>query len=202
MNITVNAKSLLSWARFGEEAPKVTKRNLAKALNDFGSGIARATAMTVSRDTGLPIDQVSRMLEIRHATSNNLFWEMDASRVIDDQSQRKFPKREWKSGEDQQFKQALVKILTREDELVCEKCQEVSEHGPYTLEEAQKILPVHPNCRCFIDSYAPKRRAPLTFSTRFGPAPRSRTVEMTPAQLATKISEAADAAIRLVAKLR
>ena len=42
----------------------------------------------------------------------------------------------------------FVNVLTAGDERVCIICQDISEEGPYTLDEAQGLIPAHPNCRC------------------------------------------------------
>lgn len=42
---------------------------------------------------------------------------------------------------------------------VCEKCWELqkkSEKKPYTLDEAEKLIPVHPNCRCVVIPVLPE----------------------------------------------
>ena len=42
---------------------------------------------------------------------------------------------------------------------VCEKCWELqkkSENKPYTLDEAEKLIPVHPNCRCVVIPVLPE----------------------------------------------
>ena len=39
-------------------------------------------------------------------------------------------------------------LLTAGDDLVCSECQEMADAGPYTIEEARGILPIHPNDRC------------------------------------------------------
>jgi hypothetical protein len=44
--------------------------------------------------------------------------------------------------------QALVNVQTAEDDDVCEECQDLAESGPYTLEEAEALIPAHINCRC------------------------------------------------------
>ena len=42
----------------------------------------------------------------------------------------------------------FVNVLTAGDELVCIECQDISEQGPYALDEAEGMIPAHPNCRC------------------------------------------------------
>lgn len=44
--------------------------------------------------------------------------------------------------------EALINIATAGDELVCDDCEEASDDGPYTIDEAEGLLPIHPNCRC------------------------------------------------------
>jgi len=41
-----------------------------------------------------------------------------------------------------------VNSQTAGDDRVCIVCQDISAEGPYTLAEAQGLLPAHPNCRC------------------------------------------------------
>jgi hypothetical protein len=41
-----------------------------------------------------------------------------------------------------------VNVLTAGDDLVCQICEDISEEGPYSLDEAQGLIPAHPNCRC------------------------------------------------------
>jgi hypothetical protein len=42
----------------------------------------------------------------------------------------------------------LVNVLTAGDDSVCEDCEDIAGDGPYTLDEAQGLIPAHPNCRC------------------------------------------------------
>ena len=57
----------------------------------------------------------------------------------------------------------LVKIVTMEDELVCQACEDAADDSPYTLEEAQAKLPIHPNCRCLLQPFESTRRLPVQF---------------------------------------
>ena len=49
-----------------------------------------------------------------------------------------------------------VVINTSHDSLVCNHCLELEENNPYTLQEAMKFLPAHPNCRCNYAAYIPE----------------------------------------------
>lgn len=42
----------------------------------------------------------------------------------------------------------LVDIVTMHDERVCQTCIEIENNNPYTLQDAEGLLPVHPRCRC------------------------------------------------------
>lgn len=41
-----------------------------------------------------------------------------------------------------------VDVLTAEDDRVCRECVDISEGGPYPIDEAEGLIPAHPNCRC------------------------------------------------------
>ena len=43
----------------------------------------------------------------------------------------------------------IFEIVNNNDIGVCETCIGLIQNNPYTLEEITKLLPVHPNCRCF-----------------------------------------------------
>jgi SPP1 gp7 family putative phage head morphogenesis protein len=49
-----------------------------------------------------------------------------------------------------------VVINTSHDGLVCDYCLMLEADNPYTLQEAMKLLPAHPNCRCNYAAYIPE----------------------------------------------
>lgn len=49
-----------------------------------------------------------------------------------------------------------VVINTSHDSLVCNTCLMLEEGNPYSLYEAMKFLPAHPNCRCNYAAYIPE----------------------------------------------
>lgn len=53
----------------------------------------------------------------------------------------------------------LVNVLTAGDDNVCEDCEDIAGDGPYTLDEAQGLIPAHPNCRCAFVPEGDKRFA-------------------------------------------
>lgn len=42
----------------------------------------------------------------------------------------------------------LVEVLTAGDDDVCQECQDISQDGPYDIEDAYDLIPAHPHCRC------------------------------------------------------
>ena len=47
----------------------------------------------------------------------------------------------------------LVNVVTMHDERVCQDCIDIERNNPYTIQEAQNLLPVHPRCRCEYEPY-------------------------------------------------
>jgi hypothetical protein len=43
---------------------------------------------------------------------------------------------------------AGIDVLTAGDDDVCQICEDISDSGPYDLDEAESLIPAHPNCRC------------------------------------------------------
>lgn len=41
-----------------------------------------------------------------------------------------------------------VDVVTADDDLVCQRCQDISDNGPYDINEALGLVPVHISCRC------------------------------------------------------
>jgi hypothetical protein len=41
-----------------------------------------------------------------------------------------------------------VNVLTAGDDDVCLECEDIADEGPYELDEAEILIPAHPNCRC------------------------------------------------------
>jgi hypothetical protein len=41
-----------------------------------------------------------------------------------------------------------VDVLTAGDDSVCLTCEDISDDGPYSLDDAEGLIPAHANCRC------------------------------------------------------
>jgi SPP1 gp7 family putative phage head morphogenesis protein len=50
-----------------------------------------------------------------------------------------------------------AEFATARDDAVCQECQDAANAGPYTLDEARGMIPLHPNCRC---AYIPVLKNP------------------------------------------
>lgn len=42
----------------------------------------------------------------------------------------------------------MAELLTAGDDQVCPECEALAADGPYDLDEIERMIPVHPNCRC------------------------------------------------------
>ena len=42
----------------------------------------------------------------------------------------------------------LAELMTAGDERVCSRCEALAKGSPYTLDQIEKMIPVHPRCRC------------------------------------------------------
>jgi hypothetical protein len=62
---------------------------------------------------------------------------------------------------------SLVEVLTAGDDKVCEDCQDISEGGPYLIEEARDKIPAHPNCRCAFVPWGDARFAEIEREDEF-----------------------------------
>jgi hypothetical protein len=55
------------------------------------------------------------------------------------------PDDEWEGPEE-----GSVGVETAEDDRVCQVCEDISDNGPYTIDEARDLIPSHPGCRCLL----------------------------------------------------
>lgn len=66
----------------------------------------------------------------------------------DKRGEKSKAKKQKKRRKAKRAKPLLVEWLTAGDDKVCDECQDASDDGPYTLDEARDMMPLHPNCRC------------------------------------------------------
>jgi 8-oxo-dGTP pyrophosphatase MutT (NUDIX family) len=53
------------------------------------------------------------------------------------------PDEEWEGPDEGDFN-----VETAEDDRVCQVCEDISDNGPYTIDEARDLIPAHLHCRC------------------------------------------------------
>jgi hypothetical protein len=164
IDVSVDVSELLNWARLMNRMPRKTPAAIARGLNTVGDNIAHNAAHVMAEATGLDPNDVFEMIEVKQATPGDLNWSMDASKVAP-------PSMDWSRPWDKRTgfqDNELVKVVTFGDNDVCEKCLDVEEHSPYTLEEVNSMNPygngiVHPNCRCMVQNWQATRSLPVTF---------------------------------------
>ena len=183
--IRIGALNLLRWARYLDEVPKHTRPAVARAMNDYGAGVAESAAEMIAAETGLDAQEVRTLIEIEEASADNLVWRMDASQVAPPPQdwERPWEKRSGKNFE----QQTLVKIVTSGDDHTCEICQEAADNSPYTMDEINQLSHkwqhwepaagtvgartnlIHPNCRCVIQPWQQTRRLSVQFGGKGAP---------------------------------
>jgi hypothetical protein len=183
--IKIRAADALKWARFLDEIPKRTRPAIARAINDYGEGVADGTAAAIAEETGLDPHEVRALIDIKEATADHLVWEMDATAAAPPPQDWQRP---WDTRSNKAFEQqALVNIITSGDDHTCEICEEAAEKSPYTMDEINQLAAkwkhweppagvvgtrtnlLHPNCRCAVVPFRSQRRMSVTFSGKGAP---------------------------------
>jgi hypothetical protein len=135
---------------------------IAASLNYLGEQAADNIARDVARATGLNEQAARRLIDIRKASRDNLSFEIDVGQALIRSTRRPLPKKKGPKRDETGFYEGqLVNIVTMGDERVCELCEELARNSPYTIEEARAQLPHHPNCRCSVEDFGPRRRKPV-----------------------------------------
>lgn len=191
VTVDINATDLLKWARHLEKVPEAMKPAIANTLNFVGNSVVDKTVQFIADNTGLDPTDIRNTMLVHQATSDDLTFQMDASQVAPPSLDWSRP---WDTKDQSSFDQSdadfdqsmLVKIVTMEDDLVCQLCQDAAEDSPYTLEEAQQKLPIHPNCRCLLQPFYSYRRLPVVFSHEDASGPES--AELTLSQLGDELA--------------
>lgn len=191
VDIVFNATDILKYARYYDELPKKIKPALANALNFIGKTVVDKTVDYIEQTSGLNTADIREMIEVHEATPENLNWDMDASRVAPPSLDWSRP---WDKAQSDVFDDStLVKIITMEDEKVCPICERAADESPYTLTEAQEMLPLHPNCRCLLQAFSSSRRLSVTF----GRPGAAWTTLLTPKQIADEVSAELEVALKI-----
>jgi hypothetical protein len=168
--VKVDARAIAKWAgRMRGKRQRVPKV-AASTLNYIGDKAVMAMAERVAAQTGMPIEAVRRSFVITRASEANLSFIIDAKKsMTEETSHRPMPSRDSrgrfvKKDEETFFREGeLVNIIDMGDERVCPICERLVEDGPYTIEEARRLVPAHPNCRCVVDTLERRKVAPIEF---------------------------------------
>ena len=181
--IKINADDLLKWSRYLDEVPKRTRPAVARAMNDYGNSLLDSAAAAIAGKTGLTPSDVRNQIVVKRATSSDLTWKMDASKVAPQVEWE----RPWNKRPDKDFeKETLVKIITSGDEHTCEICEEAAAKSPYTMEEINALSAkwkhwqpdagmggrtnlLHPNCRCSLQPWRQTRQVAVSFGGKGAP---------------------------------
>jgi hypothetical protein len=208
--LKVDASGILEWSAYLDQIPKKTKPAIAKALNDYGRGVAAGAAEMIAQNYDLDPHEVLKEIDIREATPERLVWEMDASTVAPPPPDWERP---WDKRSTSEFdKQNLVNIVTVGDHVTCEICEEAEENSPYTMEEINNLAAkwqhweppagvtgtrtnlLHPNCRCSIVPYRPQRNV----AVQFGGGKSAPRELFTARQLGKKVADEIRVSIRAI----
>jgi hypothetical protein len=185
-NIKIDSSALLRWARYLDEVPRSSKAAVARAMNDYGRGVAESKAQVIAGQTGLDVHEVRALIEVEEATPERLIWKMDASAIVPPPQDWERP---WDARSNKNFEQqTLVKIVTSGDDHTCEVCQEAADKSPYTMDEINALAGkwqhwqpaagivgertnlIHPNCRCILQPWRQTRRLSVSFGGKGAPA--------------------------------
>jgi|ERR1035437_1626046 hypothetical protein len=171
IEVTIDATDLNKWSAYFSNIPKQTKAGLARALNKVGEGTAHGAAQFIANQANLDVNAVYQKIAITQATPDSLEWSMDASAISPPSLDwsRPWGERDSNATFDQD---TMVKVVTMDDENVCEKCQQAAIDSPYTLKEVYQIRHdtggdgclIHQNCRCGLAPWSSLRKIPVVFN--------------------------------------
>lgn len=212
--LKIEVGNLLQWARYIETIPQRTKAAAARAINAAGEEVVIGMATQIADKADLPVHEVAALIEVREATPQRLIWEADASNIAP-------PSHDWSrpmaSRAGKQFqKQTLVNIITSGDRWTCEVCEKAAEEGPYTQGEIDRMVEkwkdfqpatgpapgfrtnlVHPNCRCVLTPFTPKRRLTVQWGKKGIP-----DVVITPRALGQRVAGELRIALKVTGRFK
>lgn len=206
IRVEFRASKLLQFPGRLRSIPQVLRANTADAINKAGDRVVDELAANLGMQMNMSPETVRKQIRIRRASYQRLEFEIDASSIAADEdltsTGRRLPKRRFGTPQQPErfFRQGqLVRVVTMEDDSVCEKCRAVAE-GRYSIEEARTLVPVHPNCRCHVEMINQEQDQP-TFTTPSGRRPQrggGKVAQVSFEQLARDIAEGARKAVLTV----
>jgi hypothetical protein len=180
VKIVIDSRKMQAWRGRIDLRRSRIRPAAAHALNYVGEKTVGQVARQIAAQTGIPEEQVRRRIIVRPASAGQLRFEIDATAVAADLATRPMPAEARRAGvggrDDSFFKQAeLVNIVDMGDSKVCPVCEAAAADGPYTIEEARGMIPLHPNCRCVVQPMRARRTAPLEDRRGTAPARQQRS---------------------------
>jgi hypothetical protein len=201
LNISIDTSEVVAYAKHLGEAQKLTKPIITTGLNEVGDGLLTVLATALSRQTGLNIEEVRGVINVKRASRSHMTYELELHpNLLTDPSRLEGKRESGDFGKRQPG--ALVIVVSKHDELVCMDCEELEAAGPMPVEVAKAHIPKHPNCRCVIMPYVEKgKRLPVTMTTLTGTDAAKRAdvanVDLTIRQIAQSIMEKTANKIRI-----
>lgn len=164
--VDIDATDIVSYIQGLAKAPLNVQLAANRVINRVGDQLVEDVIGEVSDETGLEPEVIRRLVSVRRSNPFTMSYRIDASSALIDapesrpmRGRRRFAQRTssyFNAGE-------MVNVVTMEDEKVCPICRDVQRGGPYRIDEARKLIPAHPHCRCLVQPTRPKRGLPVAF---------------------------------------
>jgi len=205
LRVGINTDELIKTSNRLAKVEKVTKPLIASGLNDIGDELVVTIATGLAKQTGLGLEAIRGLLNVKPARANNLAYEVHIDpRLYEREAGRKLEGMRESSDFGRNEPGEMVIVVSQKDDLVCMDCLELEAAGPMPVEIAMQHLPKHPNCRCIIMPYARKgKRMEVTMTTVSGTDPRRRMggkqveADITLRQITQNILDKTSRAIRI-----
>jgi len=209
VKVAVDSSDLVKFAKTLDEGEKITKEVLTTSVNAVGDQVVSLVATTLSRQSGLSLEQVRGLMKVKRAKRGDIVFEVTVNKgLIEKDDIRRLEGRRESRDFGKRAPDEMVIIVAKDDELVCPDCEELAAAGPMPLQIAKQHVPKHPNCRCVILPYTPRgKRLPVTMTTVSGTDPSKRmggkkpvNVDMTLRQIVDDVMKKASNKIRIELK--
>jgi hypothetical protein len=204
LKLNIDTSELLYFVKRLERVEKVTKPVLAVGLNEVGDSLTSVLSISLTRTTGLSLEEVRGLLRIKRANRSDLAYEIRIDHDLLEEGGRKLEGGRESTDFGKLDPNRLVIWVSKDDELVCMDCVEMAAAGPMPASVAAARHPRHPHCRCILMPYVQKgKRLPLTMTTVTGTSMTRRRgtasidTDLTLRQLAQTIMDKTSNAIRI-----
>jgi len=204
MKINIDTGELADFTKALDNAQKLTKPLIAAGLNEVGDSVSALIATSLSKQSGLPLEQVRGVMDIRRASRSNMSYEIKVDPDLMEGKPGIEGGRERTDFLGKSNPSMLVIVVSKQDELVCMDCEELAAAGPMPLRVAQEHVPKHPHCRCIILPYVQKgKRLPVTMTSLSGTSASKRMgaqsmdVDLTLRQMAQQILDSTSNRIKI-----